>query len=68
MEIRRVAARHGATVSEWVRDALRRARRDEATGDVVQKLAAVRLAAQHRFPTADIEDMLAQTERGYESG
>lgn len=66
-EIRSVAARHGATVSEWVRQALRQARREEALGDVEHRLAAVRFAARHQFPTADIEQMLAETERGYES-
>lgn len=67
-EIRHVAAQHGTTVSEWVREALRQARREQSTGDVELRLAAVRLAAQHTFPTADIEEMLAETERGYTAG
>jgi len=31
-ELRRTAARHGTTVSEWVRQAIRRAGRKEASG------------------------------------
>lgn len=64
-QIRAVAERHGMTVSEWVREVLRRARREEASGATERKLAAVRAAARHRFPTADIEEMLGEIERGY---
>jgi len=28
-------------------------------------MEAIRLAARHRFPTGDIEDMLTEIERGY---
>lgn len=64
-EIRRVAKRHRMTVAEWVRQALRRARRDEPTTDPKKKLAAVREAARGEFPTADIDQMLAEIESGY---
>jgi hypothetical protein len=64
-EIRRVAKRHRMTVAEWVRQALRRARRDEPTSDPRKKLAAVREAFQGEFPTADIDRMLTEIERGY---
>lgn len=47
---------------EWVRQALRAA----PEGDPKKKLAAVRAAARHEFPTADIGQMLAEIERGYE--
>jgi transposase-like protein len=67
-EIRRVARRHRMTVAEWVRQALRRARRDEPAGDPGRKLAVVREAAQHAYPTAGIEQMLAEIERGYLGG
>ncbi len=33
--------------------------------DTMRKLDAVRVAVRHEFPTADIDDMLAQIERGY---
>lgn len=64
-ELRATAERSGLTVSEWVRQALRRARREESAGDPARKLAAVRSALRHDFPTGDIEDMLAEIERGY---
>ena len=64
-EIRRVAKRHRMTVAEWVRQALRRARRDEPTTDPRKKLAAVRDAARGDYPTADIDRMLTEIEIGY---
>lgn len=64
-ELRAIAERHGTTVSEWVRQVLRAARRRESSGDPARKLDAIQLAAEHAFPTADIEVMLAETERGY---
>lgn len=64
-EIRRVAKRHRMTVAEWVRQALRRARRDEPTTDPRKKLAAVREAARGDYPTADIDRMLTEIEIGY---
>ncbi len=67
-EIRRIARRHHMTVAEWVRQALRAARRDEPTIEPRRKLAAVREAAQHAYPTADIGVMLAEIERGYLGG
>jgi hypothetical protein len=64
-ELRETARRHGVPVSEWVRRALREARRREPQGDVETKLRALRTATQHNFPTADIDVMLAEIERGY---
>lgn len=53
------------TVAAWVRDTLRAARLREPLGDGLDKIAAVRAGARHRFPTADIDDMLGEIERGY---
>jgi len=64
-EIRRIARRHRVTVAEWVRQALRAARRDEPAVAPHRKLAAVREAVRHAYPTADIDVMLAEIERGY---
>lgn len=67
--IRAVARDHGMTVSEWVRVTLRDARRRVSSGgDADRKLAAIRLADRHAFPTADIDEMSAEIERGYETG
>ena len=64
-EIRRAARLSRMTVAEWVRQALRRARREEPTSDPRRKLAVVREAARGNYPTADIDAMLADIERGY---
>lgn len=65
-ELRQVARTHGLTVSEWVRRTLREGRRREPAGDLDAKLRAVRTAARHEFPTAEIDEMLADIERGRE--
>jgi hypothetical protein len=67
-EIRDAARRERMTVAEWVRQALRRARRDEPAGDPLRKLAVVREAARGAYPTADVGQMLADIERGYLGG
>lgn len=64
-EIRAVAEERGMTVSEWVRRTLREARRRVPSGDRRRKLAALQGAVRHAFPTADIDEMLAEIERGY---
>jgi hypothetical protein len=61
----RAAGRSGLTLAEWVRQALRRAERATSTGDPDRKLGAIRLAVTHSFPAPDIEQMLAEIERGY---
>jgi len=63
-EIQRAARRSRMTSSEWVRQALRRARQAEPKGDPGKKLAIVRRAAGHAYPTSDIEQMLAEIDRG----
>jgi hypothetical protein len=64
-EIQRLARRKQTTVADWVRQALRMARRAEAAREPGHKLDAVRAAARHQFPTAAIDRMLAEIERGY---
>lgn len=64
-EIQRTARSQRMTVAEWVRQALRTARRRESPKDVEKKLTAIRAAARHLFPTADIEHMNEDIERGY---
>ena len=65
-ELQRLARQNRMTTAEWVRRSLRAARDAETGADVGQKLAAVRAAAAFAFPTADIEVMLGEIERGYE--
>lgn len=64
-EIQKAARRNHVTVAEWVRQALRAARRREPEGDRARKLAAIREAVRHRFPAPPIEQMLEEIERGY---
>jgi len=64
-DIQRIARRQRLTVAEWVRQTLRAARRRTPGGDAAKKLEAVRAAVRHSFPTAEIDEMLAQIERGY---
>lgn len=63
--IRAVAAERGLTVSEWVRETLREARRRSSTADADRKLAAVRAADRLAYPTADIDRMVAEIQLGY---
>ncbi len=69
-EIKQAARRNRMTVAEWVRLALRAARRREAPPSTDRKLQVVREAARHRYPAGEIDDMLADIDRGYtqESG
>jgi hypothetical protein len=64
-EIQKAARRDGVTVAEWVRRVLRDARQEGPVRETTRKLDAVRLAARHEYPTADIAQMLAEIERGY---
>jgi hypothetical protein len=64
-EVQRAARRQRMTTAEWVRQALRAARRAEPKGETGKTLAAVRAAARHELPTADIDQMLSEIERGY---
>ena len=63
-EIRDTARRNGTSVADWVRQALRAARAKESRS-ASEKLAALDRATRHSFPTADINHMLDEIERGY---
>jgi hypothetical protein len=60
-----VARAMGLTLSTWVRQSLRKAQQDVAEGNVDAKLAAIREAYAYAFPAPDVEEMLAEVERGY---
>jgi hypothetical protein len=64
-EIRKLARAEKLTVAQWVRQALQLARRRKSPGDSDRKLAAIRTAVAHEFPTADMTQILAEIERGY---
>jgi len=64
-EIQQSARRQHMTTAEWVRQALRAARRSKSGMATRRKLDAVRAASRHAFPSPDIEQMLKEIERGY---
>jgi len=66
-ELQRIARSRSVTLSEWARQTLREASRRAPTGQAERKLGAVRAAARHSFPTADIDEMLREIEAGYGS-
>ena len=65
-DIQRLAKRERLTVGEWVRRTLRDARASRPVNDPETKLKAVRRGAKYSFPTADVEQMLSEIERGYQ--
>ena len=67
-EIKEIAQRQHMTVSEWVRQALRQARRREPRSAAAMKRQVVEQAVMHAFPTADIDQMLDEIEAGYDGG
>lgn len=67
-EIRRTARASRLTVAEWVRQALRAARQRGPSTDADKRIAVIRAAARHAFPTADIDRMNEEIERGYLGG
>jgi hypothetical protein len=65
-EIQRLAKRERLTVGEWVRRTLRAARASRPAIEPETKLKAVRQGAKYSFPTAALEQMLSEIERGYQ--
>jgi len=64
-DVQRLAKRERLTVGEWVRRALRDASASRPAIAPETKLKTVRRGARCSFPTADIERMLSEIERGY---
>ena len=67
-EIQKMARTRRMSLAEWVRQALDLARRREPLGDAAKKLEVIRAAAKHDYPTAEIDTMLAEIEKGYGTG
>ncbi len=59
-EIQEIAKQHRTTVAEWVRQALRAARRQEPRVEAERKLKAMRAAVRHHFPSGDIQKITQQ--------
>jgi hypothetical protein len=64
-EIQRLARQEHSTVGEWVRRTLKDAGSRKPVTDAESKLLAVRRAVEFNAPTADIDEMLREIERGY---
>jgi len=64
-EIQRMARSRDMSIAEWVRQALDLARHKEPVGSAGRKLDTIRLAARYDFPVGDIDQMLAEIEKGY---
>ena len=63
--LRDLAGRRGLTLAAWAREALRAVSREEPSGGADRKLAVVRAAVKHAFPSGDIDAMLGEIEAGY---
>ncbi|HRC84821.1 MAG TPA: antitoxin [Thermoanaerobaculia bacterium] len=64
-EIREAARAERRAVGDWARDVLLGAKGRRLSLPVQDKLQALREAARHQFPTANLDQMLAEIERGY---
>ena len=64
-EIQRLAKARRLTTAAWVRQSLRSSVEAETRVDLDARLAVLRRAVGHAFPTGDIDALLADIERGY---
>ena len=64
-EFQRIARRRHMTTAEWVRQSLRAARDTGVASTAHSKLGSVMAAAEYSFPVGDIQELLAEIERGY---
>jgi len=67
-EIQAFAKRRRQTTAAFVRDAVRAARQSSDHPTVESKLRALREAVSHAYPTADVDQMNEEIERGYLGG
>ena len=65
VEIQQTARREGMTTAEWVRQALRTARRSKPRTTGQKKLDVIEAAARNAFPAPGVEQMLSEIERSY---
>ena len=67
-EIQDLARRRHQTTAAWVREALRVARDTTTYPETGRKLRAIREAAGHAYPAADVDAMLREIDGGYGEG
>jgi hypothetical protein len=63
-EFQSIARAQHLTMAEWVRQVLRRARREEPSIDSDKKIQCVRESVSCQYPTGDIDTILQDIERG----
>lgn len=63
--IKALAVQQHMTLSEWVRQALREARRRIPVEKAEKKISVIHTASRNAFPTGEIQQMLAEIEKGY---
>ena len=61
---RRTAKRQGMTLSEWVRQAMRKVQRSQQSPSAADKLKAIERALECGYPTGNIEEILSSIEQG----
>jgi hypothetical protein len=61
---RRTAKRQGMTLSEWVRQAMRKVQRSQQSPSAPDKLKAIERALECDYPTGNIEEILSSIEQG----
>jgi hypothetical protein len=66
--VRRAARRRGTPVSQLVRESLRRSVAEQIEMDPERRIAAILRFARFSGPTGNIEELLADIERGRGSG
>ena len=64
-QIQRLARDRRMSTAAWVRESLRTTVEAETRVDLDAKLATIRRAVDHNFPTADIDRLLDDIESGY---
>lgn len=65
-EIRKQAEMEGLPVGKYVRRTLGDAAARRTSRDAAAKIAAIRKATLHSFPTVDIDEMNREIEHGYQ--
>ncbi len=64
-EFQKMAKQAHTSLGEWVRQALRRTTQQTSGRSAAEKLASIRRASAHAFPSGEIDQILSEIEQGY---
>lgn len=67
-QFQHIAEKKGVSMGEWVRQVLRQATASSSGKSTRQKLEHIRHFCRFKLPSGDIEQILAEIEKGYLSG